>query len=278
VSENAVSLNKGELHRKFPLGFGDSDVPSIEFLDVSLNFGDKVILDRLSLSLPPGAKLSLMGESSCGKSTILKVMLGLIPPREGKVRLFGKDLDRAAPSELDRLRRRVGMQFQAGAMFDSMSVGQNLRLASKECSRSRDVKPLDKKDIKSLLEQVGLGHALKLKPSELSGGMRKRAAIARALVANPDFAIFDEPTAGLDPVTASLIINLLRSLSDSHQATMIVATSDVDVARRFSSDLFLIHQGRLRARGPIEALLQSQDEYVVKFLHRFRLTLQQPEA
>jgi phospholipid/cholesterol/gamma-HCH transport system ATP-binding protein len=163
------------------------------------------------------------------------------------------------------------MQFQAGALFDSVTVGMNLMLASREGVRGRNLKPVGKREIAQRLEAVGLGHAENLKPSQLSGGMRKRAALARALVASPDLALFDEPTAGLDPVTASLIINLLNSLAKTGQAAMILATSDVDVARRFSDDLALVHQGRVRLRGSWEDFSKSEDPYIVKFLSRHRL-------
>jgi phospholipid/cholesterol/gamma-HCH transport system ATP-binding protein len=248
-----------------------SEPPAAELIEASLSFGDQVILDNLSLSLPPGAKLSLVGESSCGKTTILKILVGLITPDRGRARLFGRDTAAVGRGELQRLRRRVGMQFQAGALFDSMTVGLNLLLAGQERSRGRDLRPPTKAEIAGALEAVGLGHAVNLKPSQLSGGMRKRAALARALVASPDLALFDEPTAGLDPVTASLIINLLNSLAESTKAAMILATSDVDVARRFSDDLALVRHGRIHARGRWSELAASQDPFVVKFLSRHRL-------
>jgi phospholipid/cholesterol/gamma-HCH transport system ATP-binding protein len=242
---------------------------SVEIRKASLFFGPKTILDNLSLSVPPGAKVSIVGENSSGKSTILKVMVGLVQPDSGEVFLFGKNPAKSPRRELDRLRRLVGMQFQSGAMFDSMTVTENLILAGRECARGRPGKTAGKTEIQDLLERVGLGHAAKLRPSELSGGMRKRAALARALIAEPELALFDEPTAGLDPVTASLIINLLNS--QASKAAMILATSDVDVARRFSDDLALVHRGRIRLRGSWAEFSASDDPYVVKFLSRHRL-------
>jgi phospholipid/cholesterol/gamma-HCH transport system ATP-binding protein len=244
---------------------------SVELREASLFFGPKIVLDGLSLEVPPGAKISILGENSSGKSTLLKVMVGLVRPVSGRVFLFGKDPASTSRSELDRLWRRVGMQFQAGAMFDSMTVLDNLTLALSEGSRGRQKKNSNPDEIISLLERVGLGHAAKLRPSELSGGMRKRAALARALIAKPELALFDEPTAGLDPITASLIINLLKELSSIHKAAMVLATSDVDVAKRFSSDLILLKNGKIAARGDIEALLSSSDPYVANYLSRFKM-------
>jgi phospholipid/cholesterol/gamma-HCH transport system ATP-binding protein len=245
--------------------------PAAELIGARLSFGGPAVLDGLSLEVAPAAKLSLVGESSCGKTTILKVLAALTPPDEGSVRLFGQDPASLGRGDLDRLRRRVGMQFQAGALFDSMTVGENLLLASQECGRGRDLPPIGRAEIADRLEQVGLGHAARLRPSELSGGMRKRAALARALVADPELAIFDEPTAGLDPITASLIINLLNSLAERGRAAMVLATTDVDVARRFSDDLVLIRLGRVQARGSWSEFASSSDPYVVRYLSRHRL-------
>ena len=250
----------------------EADAPlAVELQGASLTFGPKTILDNLNLKIPPGAKVSLVGENSSGKSSILKVMAGLIRPESGRVLLFGQDTSKAPAAELDRLLRRVGMQFQAGALFDSMTVAENLILAGRECSRGRKIKKITQAAILDLLERVGLARAAKLRPPELSGGMRKRAALARALIAEPDLALFDEPTAGLDPITASLIINLLKELSASRDSSMVLATSDVDVASRFSSDLILMRKGRPAARGGIESLLSSSDPYVMNYLSRFKL-------
>jgi phospholipid/cholesterol/gamma-HCH transport system ATP-binding protein len=249
----------------------DKKAFSVELRSTCLNYGDKAILDYFSLLVPAGAKISLLGENSSGKSTILKVMAGLVKPESGQVLIFGQDTAKLSRLGLDRLRRRVGMQFQAGAMFDSMTVMDNLALAGRECSRGRRLEKIGQDRILDLLDRVGLARAAKLRPSELSGGMRKRAALARALIADPELALFDDPTAGLDPITASLIINLLRELSSRHKAAMILATSDLDVARRFSSDLILIRKGKIAARGGLEDLAASADPYVVKYLSRFKL-------
>jgi phospholipid/cholesterol/gamma-HCH transport system ATP-binding protein len=245
--------------------------PVSEVKEACLNFGPKVILDNFSLTLEPGSKVSLFGESSCGKSTALKLLVGLMAPDRGQVKLFGRDLANSNHRELDRLRRRVGMQFQAGALFDSLTVGRNILLAYQECSRGRNLKPISSKEIVKKLEEVGLGHTANLKPSQLSGGMKKRAALARALIASPDLAVFDEPTAGLDPVTASHIINFLTTLASSTKAALILAPTDIDVARRFSDDLALLHQGRLYLRGSLKTFTDSTDPYVVGYLSRHRL-------
>ncbi|MDR2612380.1 MAG: ATP-binding cassette domain-containing protein [Deltaproteobacteria bacterium] len=248
---------------------GRKAVPPVELEGVKLSFGIKRILDGFSLAIPPGAKISIVGESSCGKSSLFKVMVGLLPPDAGKARLFGMDLSRTSAREVERLRRNVGMQFQAGALFDSLDVAHNLELASLESSRGGHGRPATESRILGMLDRVGLRKAARQSPASLSGGMRKRAAIARALIVDPELALFDEPTAGLDPLTSASIIGLLNDLSADLGAAMLLATTDLDVARRFSQDIIVMHEGRIRARGNVDDHLASEDPYIRRFLSRF---------
>jgi phospholipid/cholesterol/gamma-HCH transport system ATP-binding protein len=241
----------------------------VELEGVRLSYGDKVVLDGFSISVAKGSKISIIGESSCGKSSLLKVMVGLVRPDSGKARLFGKDLSRPSLRELEKLRRRVGMQFQAGALFDSLDVQNNLSLASEESCRGGRGTPAGANEILDMLERVGLKRSALQNPASLSGGMRKRAAIARALIVNPELALFDEPTAGLDPLTSASIIRLLNELSADLGAAMLLATTDLDVARRFSGDIVIMHEGKIRARGSVEDHLASEDPYIQKFLSRY---------
>ncbi|MDR1165091.1 MAG: ATP-binding cassette domain-containing protein [Deltaproteobacteria bacterium] len=247
-------------------------VPVAELRNASLAFGSKVILANFSLAIPAGRKISVVGESSSGKSSLLKVLIGLIPPDRGELYLFGRDFRKIHLRDREKIRRRVGTQFQAGALFDSMNVRENLSLAKYESSRGRqkvDPRSLSG-EIQDLLSAVGLGKAGLLNPASLSGGMRKRAAIARALIGNPELAVFDEPTAGLDPLTSGAIIHLLNSLSRDSGAAMVLATSDVDIARRFSEDIVIFHQGRIWARGSLDEHLASPDPYIQRFLARHK--------
>jgi phospholipid/cholesterol/gamma-HCH transport system ATP-binding protein len=245
------------------------DQPVAAFTNVSLSLGDRLILDDFSLTLPPGSKTALLGESSCGKSVALKTLVGLFAPQAGQVFLFGQDLAKASQKNLATLRRGIGMQFQAGALFDSVSVRLNLALASSESSRGdAQGRAASDKEILGLLDQVGLREAAERQPASLSGGMRKRAALARALIANPKLAIFDEPTAGLDPQTSSRIINLLNSLAEASEAAMLLATADPDVARRFTENIALMKNGRVYAQGSLTDLRALGDPYVDRFLSR----------
>ncbi|MDR2460394.1 MAG: ATP-binding cassette domain-containing protein [Deltaproteobacteria bacterium] len=247
-----------------------SPIPVVQLEDLSLSFGEKVIIQKLFLKLLPDVKLALLGESSCGKTTILKIIVGLITPDHGTVRLFGEDMATLPTRKKEKLRRRVGMQFQAGALFDSLSVRENLSLASAESSRGMGNRAhkASEEEILDILSKVGLENAVNKNPSSLSGGMRKRAAIARALIVHPQLAIFDEPTAGLDPLTSSSIIHLLNGLYQDLHGTMLLCTTDVDVARRFSDDIAIMHEGNISSRGSYEDHLKSTDPYVKRFMAR----------
>jgi len=272
----------------------------IELRDIEVTFDGHKVLDGFNLTVDPGQKLSLIGESSSGKSTVLRVIVGLIRPDRGQVLIFGRDLSKLSQSEIREVRQRIGMQFQSGALFDSMSVLENLKLARRECALDAQARAQadNREDIVKLLAKVGLASAADRYPFELSGGMRKRAALARALTTRPLLAIFDEPTAGLDPVTSSRIINLvsgdggrgaesltaparpgglpakpLRVESDDREqnnspVTMILATTDIQVARHFSPELLILNKGRLWAHDNIDRLRQSPDEFIHKLLSR----------
>ena len=244
--------------------------PIIFLRDVEVAFGDKKVLDGFDLTIYPGEKLSLVGESSAGKSTLLKVIVGLIRPDKGQVKIFDRDISKLSPSEMRKIRQRIGMQFQSGALFDSMSVIENLKLARRESARDAEAKRRadDPAEPMKLLAAVGLASAADRQPYALSGGMRKRAALARAITTDPELAIFDEPTAGLDPVTSRRIINLIQSVSAQSGAAMILATTDVEVARHFSPTLLVMNQGRLWADDTIDNLQHSSDEFIQKLLNR----------
>lgn len=240
----------------------------IELRDIEVSFKGRKVLDGFNLTVEPGRKLSLVGESSAGKSTLLKVIVGLIRPDRGQVLIFGRDLSQLGQVEMRRIRQRIGMQFQSGALFDSMSVLENLQVARRESAMDAESRArADSRDeIVQLLAKVGLASAADRYPFELSGGMRKRAALARALTTRPLLAIFDEPTAGLDPVTSRRIINLVAQAET--EATMILATTDIQVARHFSPELLILNQGRLWAHDHIDRLQQGSDEFTHKLLNR----------
>jgi phospholipid/cholesterol/gamma-HCH transport system ATP-binding protein len=248
----------------------DNLEPVANLTDVHLSLGGQDILKGLTLALYPGSKTAILGESSCGKSVILKTMVGLFRPQKGEVHLFGQNLANISTRAITVLRRRIGMQFQAGALFDSSTTRLNLVMASLMSAHGSQMRGHRASDaeILDLLSQVGLAGAADVYPASLSGGMRKRVALARALIGQPELAIFDEPTAGLDPQTSSRIINLLNSLAQNSQAAMILATTDPDVARRFAERIILIQKGQVHATGSITELKALGDPYVDRYLQR----------
>jgi phospholipid/cholesterol/gamma-HCH transport system ATP-binding protein len=239
-------------------------VVRIEGLRKSL--GDRQVLNGLDLDVLEGETLILLGGSGTGKSTLLRCILGLDRPDAGRVLVRGVDLHRADESELRRLRERIGVAFQGGALFGSRTVGENLDLVLREFTRL----PASTRSIvtRIKLSLVGLGGAETRYPSQLSGGMRKRAALARALVLDPELLFCDEPSAGLDPVTAAGIDRLLLRLKEVFGVTMVVVTHDLHSAFALGDRIALLHEGRVRAIGPAAELRQSDDPVVRRFLQR----------
>jgi phospholipid/cholesterol/gamma-HCH transport system ATP-binding protein len=234
--------------------------------DVVKTFGERRVLDGVSLTVGEGEHLSLIGESTSGKSVLFKVIVGLIRPDDGEVLVFGQDMARIGENEKRRVLKDVEMQFQSGALFDSMTVKENLGFVLDEAGgKSR---PEKEKIIEDLLRGVNLWAAANKYPYELSGGMQKRAAVARALCTFPRLALFDEPAAGLDPVTSVRIIQMLGSLLAEHHMTVLAATTSVHLAKKFSDRFVLLQEGRVHADGLWSDLLAQGDDYTRKFLSR----------
>jgi len=238
----------------------------IEVTSLRKSFGDTVVLDDLTLRVRRGETLVILGGSGSGKSTLLRCMLGLETPDSGKVAVDGTDVHAASRAELVRLRQRTGVAFQAGALFGSLSVCQNVEVPLEEftslpASTRRVVAGIK-------LAMVGLGHALHRRPSELSGGMVKRAALARALALDPELVFFDEPSAGLDPVTGAGIDQLLLRLKEAFSVTLVVVTHELDSAFAIADRIAVMHQGRFRLVEPPEAVRASTDPIIRRFLDR----------
>jgi len=222
------------------------------------------LLDGIDLSVPRGAVWGLIGPGASGKSVVLKLMCGLIRPDAGTVEVTGLDLARLDEAELTSMRARFGMLFQQNALFDFMTVYENVAFPLRRTLELPE-QEMDRR-VRERLRKVGLAGSEHKMPSELSGGMRKRCAIARASVARPEVVIYDEPTAGLDPVTTSRIYDLLRADQEETGATVVVVSSDVDGLRRFATRMAMIYQGRIRYDGPAEAIEDADDAVVRQFV------------
>ena len=229
-------------------------------------YGSRRILDEVSLQVRPGEIMVVMGGSGSGKSTLLRHLLGLNRPVAGRVSLFGVDIRQATARELHQLRRRMGVSFQSGALFNSMTVEENVAFPLREHTR------LDERTIRIMarmkLEVVNLAGFEQLMPSQLSGGMIKRAALARALVMDPGLLFFDEPSAGLDPVVAADLDELILRLRDALRVTILVVTHDLDSAFRIADRITVLDQGHVLITGTTEEVRNSSSERVQNLLHR----------
>jgi phospholipid/cholesterol/gamma-HCH transport system ATP-binding protein len=241
-------------------------VPKIRLRGLTKRFGDKLVLDGIDLDVAPQTSMVVIGGSGSGKSVLLKCILGLITPDSGSIEIDGQDVLRMAPRERDASRARIGMLFQNGALFDSISVAENVAfglLAQKKATRAEA-----RKRAEDVLAQVGLAASVgDLAPAELSGGMQKRVALARAIAASPDILFFDEPTTGLDPIMGAVIDGLITEQVKRMGSTAIAITHDMASARRIGDRAAMIHKGRIVWEGPADSLMDSGNPMVDQFTH-----------
>lgn len=237
---------------------------AVRLTDVRKSFGSLELLSGVSLEVREGERLALLGPGGCGKSTLLKIMLGLVPPDGGTVEIFGKkifELDRQGRSEV---LRQIGMAFQQGALFDFMTVRENIIFAMENMTKLSLIEMEER--VVSMLESVALPSASRKIPSELSGGMRRRVGIVRALATNPRLAFLDEPTAGLDPVTTNIVIEMIHRLADKIDSTLVCVTSSVEVAFTFAQRVAILKDGRIIGQGTWAELHALGDPWILNFL------------
>ena len=237
---------------------------AIQFEGISKRLGRKEVLRGLDLDVARGESLVIIGRSGTGKSVLLKHVVGLMRPDRGTVRVNGVDVASLEEKELLSLREQMGMLFQGGALFDSMTVGENVGLALREHT------PLPEKQIEIVVGEklalVGLTGSEGSRPSSLSGGMKKRAALARALALNPKIMLYDEPTTGLDPITADVINRLIRRLQDRLKITSIAVTHDMRSAYHIADRIAMLHEGRIHAMGTPNEIQATRDPIVRQFI------------
>jgi phospholipid/cholesterol/gamma-HCH transport system ATP-binding protein len=282
ISQNAAGSTFAEVDNRQRV------IPAIEFRDVVLAFDDKVVLDKLSFKVNRGETRIILGGSGGGKSTIIKIVLGLLKPDAGRVFVEGEDITDYSEVQMMPVRKKIGMVFQEGALFDSLSVYDNVAYRLHEQGLPEDqVEP----EVRRMLRFVNLEDAIDKMPAELSGGMRRRVGIARALVGDPKIVLFDEPTAGLDPPTARAICELAMKLRDLEDVSSIFVTHEMNnldylcseyavvneegqvVFERegerlclINSKVMMMRQGKIIFSGTDEALRRSEDAYIQKFL------------
>lgn len=238
-----------------------SEEAAVEFRNVTKAFGERKVLDDVSFKVRAGEALCVLGRSGTGKSTTLKLLIGLLKPDKGQIFIENEDIAPFEEEDLSRVRRKIGFMFQSAALFDSFSLGDNLALPMQRLNKCKSIDEINRA-VDEALHQVGLGEDRAKMPSELSGGMRKRAGLARALVLKPRLLLIDEPSSGLDRITASEIDDLLLKVKKDSQTTMIIVTHDVHGARRVGDQMAVLDRGRLVGFGTADELQGSDNEVV----------------
>lgn len=236
----------------------------ISIRNITKNFGGKSVLNGLSLEIPSGETLVIMGQSGCGKSVLLKIITGLMSADSGEIWFDGTEISSLKGKKINNLRRRIGMLFQSAALFDSMTVAENVAFMLDQHTN------LDKREVRKVVDEklslVDLEGVQDLRPAELSGGMRKRVGLARALAFDPEVILYDEPTTGLDPVTCTEINQLIRDLHERLKVTSVVVTHDMHSAFSVATRMAMIHEGRQVAYGRPDEIINIDDPVLQQFI------------
>lgn len=238
--------------------------PLVTFDGVSLGYGEFTVLRDVDLKVMPGQVVAMMGGSGSGKTTLLRAVTGQLPAQAGRISVFGRDMAKLRGESLRETRQRMGVLFQGGALFTDLNVFENVAFPLREHTCISEHQILER--VLDKLQAVGLRHAAHLRISEISGGMARRVALARAIVLEPELILYDEPFAGLDPISLGITAQLIRTLTDQLGCASILITHDVAESFAIVDQVYLIGQGRLMARGTPEELSASQDEYLQQFL------------
>ncbi len=238
--------------------------PVINIKGLYKHFGDLKVLNGFNLQLFEGENLVMMGRSGSGKSVMIKCLIGLLQPDRGSIEVLGKDTSKLTRKEMDLLRTDIGFLFQGSALYDSMTVRENIEFPLRRHPKKFDLRNTDEM-VMEALESVGLAHTIDLMPAELSGGMQRRIALARALILRPKIIIYDEPTTGLDPITSKEIILLMQEIQQKYHTSSLIITHDVDCARVTANRMILLLDGVNYAEGSFEELYASKDPKIQAF-------------
>jgi phospholipid/cholesterol/gamma-HCH transport system ATP-binding protein len=232
--------------------------------DLHKSFGSQKVLDGVNLTADRGQVVVVLGRSGTGKSVLLKVIVGLLQPESGSIRIHGEDIAAMNMQRLNEIRKKIGFLFQHAALYDSLTVEENVGFPLRHHSKLSEAELRQR--VRTLLASVGMERDLAKMPADISGGMQKRAGLARALALDPDILLFDEPTSGLDPITAAEIGELILKLKKERNLASVVVTHDVHGARSFADRVVLLREGKVVIDGTFSQLEQSSDPFVVRFL------------
>jgi len=241
-----------------------TESPVIEIKNLKKSFGSKVVLNGFNLNVERGSNVVVLGKSGSGKSVLIKCVVRLLEPDDGEVLILGKDVLDLSRDELDHIRVKIGFLFQNSALYDSMTVRENLEFPLRRHWITASKKEVDDL-VEESLENVGLLHAIDMMPADLSGGMRKRIGLARTLIMKPEIVLYDEPTTGLDPITGKEIVNLIMELQKKYSTSSIIISHDMQVARITSNKVVVLHDGINYVEDTFDNLKLSNDEVVKPF-------------
>ncbi|MBP6335625.1 MAG: ATP-binding cassette domain-containing protein [Bacteroidia bacterium] len=252
ISDPIVSRDRGEL--------------VVEIKNLSKSFGPQEVLKDISLNLYKGENLVVLGKSGTGKSVLIKCIVGLLTFDSGTINLFGKDVENSTRQELALLRQKTGFLFQSGALYDSMTVRQNLEFPLRRIKKELSDADIDNK-VNEVLENVGLAETIDKMPSQLSGGMRKRISLARTIIVDPEIILYDEPTTGLDPVTSEEISILIMEVQKKYKTSSIIITHDLNCARHTANRIAMLNEGIVHKESTLKEFENSNDELIKSFFH-----------
>jgi len=236
----------------------------IEVNNLRKGFGQQEVLKNVSLQLFDGENLVVLGKSGSGKSVLIKCIVRLLNPDDGTIHVLGENLSALKSKDLGELRKRIGFLFQSGALYDSMTVRQNLEFPLRRIKKDLTQQEIDEK-VKEVLENVGLSDAIDKMPSQLSGGMRKRISLARTIVVDPMIMLYDEPTTGLDPVTSDEISSLINDVQKKYKTSSLIITHDIECARATANRVIMLQDGEVFQEGTLEEFEKSTDPLIKSF-------------
>lgn len=238
--------------------------PAVQIKSLHKAFGKQTVLGGINLDIAKGETVAVLGRSGTGKSVLLKLLIGLQKPDQGTIELFGTEVSKLPLNELNQVRQKLGFLFQQAALYDSLNVEENVAFPLRRHTRLSDAEIREK--VQQMLARVGMESDLKKMPSGISGGMKKRVGLARALILDPEIILLDEPTAGLDPITTEEIDELIKSMQEERKITSVVVTHDLHSVNRLADRIVILKAGKVIAEGKPEEVKQSKDPFVIKFL------------
>lgn len=256
--------NTADIETKSKTGDNLNNDVVIEMQHLKKSFGNNHVLRDISLTINKGENLAILGQSGTGKSVLIKCIVGLIDIDDGKLLIFGQDISEQKDKKLVEIRKKIGFLFQSGALYDSMTVRENLEFPLRKQLNKLSKEELDSL-IKESLHDVGLDEAIDKTPSELSGGMRKRLGLARTLILKPEIMLYDEPTTGLDPITSKEISNLILEVQRKYHTTSIIITHDIECTKLTADRIIVIKDGVGAAEGTFDELEKSEDPWIRSF-------------